>query len=111
MAKNYADLFTKQTSRRQNTSQLLETIGKAVKEDLISVLALAQNSTEEAYLELIDLNIKFYELFMKVRWSSEFGSSADVRFELQDIQKIVDSTRADLRTVSALEMNERNNAI
>jgi hypothetical protein len=111
MITNYSDLFTKKTTRRQNTAQILETIGSAVKIDLSNIVSTAREDTQAAYMDLIELNIRFYELFMRVRWSTEFGGNADIRFELQDIQKIIDSTRADLRTVSSLEMNERNNAV
>jgi hypothetical protein len=111
MATNYSDLFTKKTSRRQQTAQLLKQIETAVRTDLDTIIKIASESIQEAYLELIDLNLKFYELFMKVRWSTEFSNNADVRFELQDIQKVIDSTRADFRTLASLEMNERNNAM
>ena len=109
--RDYSSMFTKKTRRRGETSQLLETLEKAVLEDLNQVLSSSRDNISVAMSELIQINLKFNEAFLRIRWADGFSSMEHIRYELADIQRLIDGTRADLRTLASVYMNENNNAM
>jgi len=84
---------------------------KAVLEDLNQVLSSSRDNISVAMSELIELNLKFNEAFLRIRWADGFSSLENIRYELADIQRLIDGTRADLRTLASVYMNENNNAM
>ena len=72
--RDYSSLFTKQTRRRGENSQLLETLEKAVLEDLNQVLSSSRDNISVAMSQLIELNLKFNEAFLRIRWADGFSS-------------------------------------
>ena len=109
--RDYSSMFTKKTRRRGETSQLLETLEKAVLDDLNQVLSSSRDNISVAMSQLIELNLKFNEAFLRIRWADGFSSLENIRYELADIQRLIDGTRADLRTLASVYMNENNNAM
>ena len=109
--RDYSSLFTKNTRRRGENSQLLETLEKAVLEDLNQVLSSSRDNISVAMSQLIELNIRFNEAFLRIRWADGFSTMEHIRYELIDIQKLIDGTSADLRLLASIYMNENNNAM
>ncbi|MBC8436735.1 hypothetical protein H8D85_00260 [bacterium] len=108
---SYAEMFTRPTRRKGEIGQLLLEIGGAVQSDIEKCRQQATMDIAGALTLLIKININFHQLFMKVRWADGYNERADIRYELADIQKIIDDTRYDLKTLAALQMNENNNAM
>ena len=108
---NYVEMFTRPTRRKSEIGQLLHKIGEAVQSDVSNCQSTASIDIQEALTTLTKINIKFHHLFMKVRWADGYSERADIRYELADIQKIIDDTRYDLKTLASLQMNENNNAM
>jgi len=109
--KDYAAMFTKPVRRRSEISSLLHSIGSAIIADVTAAMQVAKSDPKEAIMLLNEINISFHELFIKIRWADGYKDMADVRFELNDIQKIINDSRADFTTMASIYMNENNNAL
>ena len=109
--RDYSKMFTKPTRRRSETSQLLETLEKAVLEDLNQVLSSSRDNISVAVSQLMEINLKYNEAFLRIRWADGFSSMDNIRYELADIRKLIDDARADIKTLASVYMNENNNAM
>jgi|APSaa5957512576_1039674.scaffolds.fasta_scaffold25586_3 hypothetical protein len=102
----YSDIFTKPTQRRGETSKLLGKIGEAVKADIHEARLLSLGAPKEALHELVKINVNFHEVYMKVRWADGFKELPEIRYELHDLQTLINSCRDDIRTIASIYMNE-----
>lgn len=80
-------------------------------QDVANVLIIAKQDPKEGMETLAEINLQFHEVFLKVRWADGYKEMVDIRYELADIQKIIDDARQDLQTIASIYMNENNNAM
>tara|TARA_Y100000034_G_scaffold136729_1_gene215272 strand:- start:1318 stop:1650 length:333 start_codon:yes stop_codon:yes gene_type:complete len=108
---DYASMFTRPVNRRSEISSLLQSIGASILKDVSQALSYAKENPKTGIELLAEINLQFHEVFLKVRWADGYKEMSDIRYELSDIQKIIDDARQDLQTIASIYMNENNNSM
>ena len=84
----------------------------AVTTDLMTIHDLVnQDQVSEAISNLMEINIKFNDISGSLKLSKEFMVAQDGIYRLNEISKLINSCREDIKSLTMFKMNEANNAM
>ena len=84
----------------------------AVTSDLMTIYELVrQDDITDAITNLMEINIKFNDISGSLKLSKEFMVAQDGIYRLNEISKLINSCREDIKSLTMFKMNEANNAM